>query len=203
MHMRVSSCHRAKRIGAGNQSGIALITVMLVMIIMTALGIAALTRTGMEGRMAGFVRSGEASSVAAESCLGTSVNIIQQTILNSELDQATYETPNGPVTDTATLFQEIIGKLDNNADTSAGTPNITRTMNNFTVNGDIDRLYAKAVAGGSLEFAAGSEGTGGAAAIELIYRIDCVADNAATGTSTGLSAVYSCLATGGGCQKKL
>ena len=48
-----------------NQRGVALVTVMLVMIIMTVIGIAALTVTGMENRMAGFQRTGEAAATAA------------------------------------------------------------------------------------------------------------------------------------------
>lgn len=54
-----------------NERGIALITIMLVMVIMTVIGIAALTVTGMENRMAGFQRTGEAAATAAESCVGT------------------------------------------------------------------------------------------------------------------------------------
>ena len=40
-----------------NEQGIAMLTVLLVMMMMTALGIAALTATGLENRMAGSMTS--------------------------------------------------------------------------------------------------------------------------------------------------
>ena len=63
-----------------NQRGVALLTVMIIALIMTILGIAAITVSGLETRMSGFVRTKEVVSTAAESCEGTAVNIIQQTL---------------------------------------------------------------------------------------------------------------------------
>jgi hypothetical protein len=70
---------------------------------------------------------------------------------------------------------------------------------------DIDRLYAKPQSGGSLAFGAGSEGTGGAASIEILYRVDCFARNT-TGTTQvagRVTGVYACVATGESCQRKI
>jgi hypothetical protein len=79
-------------------------------------------------------------------------------------------------------------------------------INNFTVNGDIDRLYAKAKSGGSMQQFGGYEGTAGGAAgggVEILYRIDCSATNSATGTRGRITAVYACTATGETCQRKI
>ena len=65
---------------AKNEQGIAMMTVLLVMLMMTVLGISALTVTGLENRMAGSMTSMESATAAAESCAGVGVNIIQQTI---------------------------------------------------------------------------------------------------------------------------
>ena len=67
-------------VGMKNQQGIALLTVMLMLMILTILGIASITVTSMENRMAGFFRSTEAVVAAADSCEGLAANIIQQTL---------------------------------------------------------------------------------------------------------------------------
>ena len=74
--LRIMPCKAALH----DEKGIALVTVMLIMVIMAVIGIAAITVTSLENRMAGFQRSGEAAATAAESCIGTGVNLIQQTI---------------------------------------------------------------------------------------------------------------------------
>lgn len=195
---------------AANQNGLALLTVMLLMLIMTVIGIAAITVTGLENRMAGYLRTGEAAASAAESCLGTSVNVIQQTIDLGSLPAAFLDNavPAGPVPQAngPILNQEIMGQSENNADAPTVAPNTFATMNTFTVLGDIDRLYAKGKAGGSLQFAGGYEGTAGGAAgggVDIFYRINCVATNAATNASSRITAVYACTATGESCQKKI
>ena len=199
---------------AGNANGIALLTVMLVMVIMSVIGIAALTVTGLENRLAGFGRTGEAGATAAESCVGTGVNLIQQTIDLATVPVSFLATsaPAGPVPaggDTR-LTQEIMGQSDNNVDTASATggaggggPNMYTKIGIFDVYGDIDRLYAKARAGGALEFASGFDSGPGGGGVDIIYRIDCVAQNTTTNTSSQITAVYACAATGESCQKKL
>lgn len=192
-----------------DQEGIALVTVMLVMVIMSVIGIAAITVTGLENRMAGFQRTGEAAATAAESCIGTGVNVIQQTIDQAKVPDTFKVTLGGPIPDAnqGSLEQEIMGQSDNNTDTpSSVPPNMQATVGVFQVTGDIDRLYAKTKAGGALQFAAGYEGTAGGAAgggVDIMYRITCVATNTATNTTSQVTAVYACTATGESCQKQI
>ena len=195
-----------------DEEGVALLTVLLIMAIMTILGIAAIAVTGLENKMAGFLRTGESAAVAVESCVGTAVNIIQQTmdhgaVSNSFLDNVI---PPGPVpqanNNQATLTQEIMGQLDNNSDQPDTAPNTFMTVNGFNVRGDIDRLYAAPKAGGAIQFASGYEGAAGGAAgggIDILYRITCVATNPVTNTTSRISAVYACTVTGESCQKKI
>lgn len=197
----------------GNQRGVAFLTVMLLLLILTVIGVAAVTVSGLENRIAGLARTSEAASSAAESCLGTAVNIIQQTIDQGSLP-ATFlsnATPPGPVpqANSAVLNQEIMGQSDNNPDVADGTgavPNIAQTVGAYTVNGDIDRLYAKAKAGSGMQMFGGYEGTAGGASaggVDILYRVNCVARNVATGTSSRITAIYACTMTGESCQKKL
>jgi Tfp pilus assembly protein PilX len=197
-----------------SEQGVAMLTVLLVMLMMTVLGIAAVTVTGLENRMAGFVTSMEGATVAAESCAGTGVNIIQQTI-DPYVGAGTLPiaflsnaTPAGPVpqTNATLLTQEIMGSSDNNNDYADGTgsfPNLVQTVGAFTVSGDIDRLYIKGSPGSGMQQFAGYEGTGSSAvgSSNIFYRIDCVARNAATGISARVTAVYACTVTGESCQK--
>ncbi|MEW6543752.1 MAG: PilX N-terminal domain-containing pilus assembly protein [Nitrospirota bacterium] len=196
--------------GGGGEKGVALVTVVLLLLIMTLIGIASITVTGIGSRMAGHGRTGEAGTGAAEACLGTAVKIIQQTIdagnlPNTLLDNAT---PAGPVPagNFSVLDAEIKGASDNNPDAADSSPNLTMQVDNFTVNGDIDRLYATPRAGGSLQMFGGYEGIAGGAAgggVDIMYRIDCSAANAATGTRSRITAVYACMTTGESCQRKL
>lgn len=197
-----------------SEQGIAMMTVLLVMLMMTVLGISALTVTGLENRMAGSIASMESATAAAESCAGTGVNIIQQTI-DPYVGAGTVPvaflsnaTPAGPIPqlNTTLLNQEIMGQSDNNIDFADGpgaVPNLVQTVGAFTVNGDIDRLYIKGSPGSGMQQFAGYEGTGSSAvgSSNIFYRIDCVARNVATGISARVTAVYACTTTGESCQK--
>ncbi len=195
------------------QDGVALLTVLLIMVALAIIGIGSITVTGLENRIAGFTRSGEAATGAAESCLSTGVKIIQETIDAGAVPTAYLDNANpaGPVPqgNATTLQQEIMGQSDNNSDSPTGSgaaPNTTVTVNSFTVTGDIDRLYAQPKVGAALQFASGYEGTAGGAAgggVDIMYRIDCVSTNAATNASSRVTAVYACTTSGETCQRKI
>ena len=200
-----------------SEQGIAMMTVLLVLLMMTVLGISALTVTGLENRMAGSMTSMESATAAAESCVGTGVNIIQQTIdpyagagtlPAAFLDNVVTAGTPGPVpqANATVLNQEIMGQSDNNSDFPDGTgqfPNLVQTVGAFTVRGDIDRLYIKGSPGSGMQQFAGYEGTGSSSvgSSNIFYRIDCVARNTATGISARVTAVYACTVTGESCQK--
>lgn len=185
------------------QAGVALLTVMMMLLIMTVLGVAALTTTGLENRMAGFARTGESAATVADSCMGVGANIIRQVLMPGNsggvpLPFLSTAAPPGPVpaTNAVILHSEIYGKdasgvsTKNSPDTAAGVPNLAFTVNGFTVNGDIDYLYI--------------EHTAGTAATTNVYRINCVATNVAAGTSSSVTAVFGCTLVQGSseCSKK-
>ena len=192
----------SKPMGIG-QDGVALLTVMMIMLILTGLGIAALTTTGLENRMAGFTRTGEEIAAAADSCLGVGANVIRQALAPTNVGTGAIPlvflaTAGGPVpaTNSVILFHEIYGKdaaevsTKNSPDTAAGVPNLVLAVNGFAVNGDIDYLYNEPPAGTGKSFT-------------NIYRINCVATNVATGTSSSVTAVYACtFAASTECTKK-
>jgi len=189
-----------------NEHGVAMITVLLIMVIMTVIGIAGITVTALENRIAGFQRTGEAAATAAESCVGTAVNVIMQSIPLSALPDAFKASNGGPVPDAnaPTVAQEIFGQLDNNADSVTDVvPNLQMAIGGYTVNGDLDRLYAKVRTGSAIEFASGYDGSPGGGGVDIIYRIDCMATNAATSTNSRITAIYACAVQGDSCQRKI
>ena len=205
----------AKRSMVTDEQGMALLTVMILVLILTVLGVSAMTVTGLENRIAGFQRTTEVAADAAESCLSTSVKIIQQTIdagaVPAAVVTATGPVPTGAETAaTPSLTMEIMGQSDNHTDTVTGAgamgPDYDQTVNGYSVKGDIDRLYIQAKAGSGMQFAAGYEGVGSGSAsggADVLYRVDCRATLTATGTESRIVGVYACTLNGDSCQRKL
>ena len=211
----IHSDHRRPLLKAGlvrNESGLALLTVMLFLVLLMALGVTAITVSGLENKMAGMQRTMETAASAAESCLGTGVNVLQQVFLpeNASLIPPALLEPSGPVpvSNKSILEQELLGNPENGPDVSVGSgaaPNLRLTVGAYSVTGDIDRLFAKAKAGSGQQQNAAYDGAGvgvGANGVDVFYRIECVATNAATGTESRVAAVYACALTGDGCQRQ-
>ena len=193
-----------------DERGISLTAVMMITLMMGLLGVAALTMTGLENSMAGAIRMVEEGTSAAESCIGTGVNVIQQSIDNGTVPVSLLNTavPPGPVpaANAALLGQEINGVSANNPDVAVGAgnnPNLVMNVNNYVVNGDVDFQFRRQKRGGTSSIAAGYEGTGsGASSVDMFYRVDCTAANAATGATSRVIAVYDCLAAADGCTRR-
>ena len=198
-----------------NDRGMAMLTVMMVLLMLTVLGIAAITVSGLGNTMAGLQRTMETAANATESCLGTGANIIQQVFLPESGSQVPVtlldnSAPPGPVPNgnKVVLENELIGNPENHTDKPTGSgaaPNLRMNVGQYTVAGDIDRLYVKMRAGtGQQQFSA-YEGTGvgaGSNGVDAYFRISCVGTNTATGTESRVSAIYACSLTGDGCQKQ-
>ncbi len=197
----------------GRQDGLAMLTVLMLTVILTVIGIAAITTTSLDIRMAGGERLRESSVNAAEACMSSSVQIIQQTLASSKIPATLTAAGANPAITINPLQAEIMGQSDENADSadpnvSGVAPNAVLALPVFTVNIDIDRLYLRPKAGGSLQFGAGYEGTAGGAAgggVEILYKIDCYARNTsgATRVAGRVTGVYACVATGETCQRKI
>jgi hypothetical protein len=188
-------------------------------LMLTVLGIAAITASSLENNIAGLQRTMESAGQAAESCLGTGANVILQTLLpeNGAAIPAALVAPAGPVVATnnnpTLLGNEIMGNPENNIDVAVGVgptglaaaPNIQMTVGPYNVVGDIDRLYIKLRAGSGQQQFAAYDGTGvgaGSNGSDVYFRITCIATNTATGTENRVSSLYACALTGDGCQKQ-
>jgi len=208
---------------AADQRGMALLTGILLLMIMTVIGIASITLTGLESRLAGYVRAGEAATVAAESCLAVSVRAIEFTIRDSKVPDVLLDSasPAGPVPDgnKTILMNEIMGAtgyevggsysepaLGSCPNCNIGVPSPSQTLNNFVVTGDIDRLHSKAGSGSSTLMIQGYEGLGsgsGSGGTEILYQVSCLATNAATNARSKVTAIYACKPVADGCLRKI
>src|SRR5437588_2170417 len=74
-----------QRVVLSREDGIAMLTVLMLTIILTVIGIAAITTTSLDMRMAGSERMRENSLSAAEACMSSGVQIIQQTLAVAQL----------------------------------------------------------------------------------------------------------------------
>jgi hypothetical protein len=192
---------------ASDERGTSFMTVMLLILIIGALGVAALTMTGMENSMAGAIRMVEEGTDAAEACVGTAVRAIRLTIDDPQMTgpAAVLLAPQGPVPvgNQAVFTQEINGTLRNNVDIAVKAdgrtkqdPNLEMNVNGYAVYGDIDFLYSKRRTGS--DFADQDHPT-----YDQYYRVDCVAANAATGATSRVIVTFDCLnTTGEGCMKR-
>jgi hypothetical protein len=192
----------------GREDGIAMLTILMLTVILTVIGIAAITTTTMDLKLAGGERLREGSINTAEACLSTSVQIIQQTLTNSAVPASILGVANPAILQTP-LESEIMGlpgfeQLPDTADWQVPMPprahNAQIQIGGFTVNIDIDRLFARPKPGGSLAFAAGYESTGGG--VEILYRISCYSFGGLN-THGQVTGVYACVATGESCQRKI
>jgi Tfp pilus assembly protein PilX len=185
----------APRLG---EEGIALVTTLVILLIMTVLGVGAVATTALENRIAGFQRTGESANSAAEACVGTSANIIKQTIAaGNVVPPAFYATANDPVPSLAapTLASEISTMTPNDPDTTAGIgaagPDYSQQINGYNVVGDIDHLYKNLMFGESNTYV-------------FVYRIDCRATLPAVGSESHVVAIYACsMVLGSGTCKSL
>ena len=166
-----------------DEQGVSFMTVMIITLMAGALGVAALTMTGLENSTAGAMRMVEEGTDAAESCVGMGVKIIQQTIETGAVPPTLID-PNGPVPASNALFlgQEI-NYLANNSDVAWGSGVVSiRTsrmnVNSYVVVGDIDKQFVKIRSGSQ-----NSSGSSQTPPTDSFYRIDCQAVNQATGTS--------------------
>src|SRR5213594_4965985 len=211
----------ARRAVLGREDGIAMLTVLMLTIILTVIGVAAITSTTLDIKMAGGERLRESTLNAAEACMSSGVQIIQQTLQNGGVPgtltaagtNPSITLPLGTAPGQNPLEAEIMGQSNANADSADPTVGSTRnavlTISTYTVNMDIDRLYAQPKSGSALQFAAGYSGAGAGASgggIEILYRIDCFANSTVGGIAQAaghITGVYACVSTGESCQRKI
>ena len=174
-----------------NQRGVALIAVLFLLVIMTVIGLAAMSSSTIDQRMSGNVRGMEQRFSAADGGVAMATTIIEKTVAERQVPLAYTSLV---VSNQTTFVNELMGVTPNDSvsDNPSTSPDLRTTLDNKTVGVDVDRLHASIVAGGSLEFASGYEGIGAGVAgggIEILYQDNALATDMAS-VQTQINSVY-------------
>ncbi|NIQ98260.1 MAG: hypothetical protein GWN87_32050 [Desulfuromonadales bacterium] len=146
------------------------------MAIMALLGTIALNTSTTDIQIMGQFRRSTASFEGAEAGTDLSVPIIERTLSAGTLDPTSFSV-NGTaaIIDTANLGNEITGGSNKDGDDASNSPDFDiDDLGGVNVKADIDRMYSYTLPGGAMQFAAGYEGVGAAAAgagIGILYKI--------------------------------
>lgn len=198
--MKPSNGLEGLRQRALDDQGVSFMTVMIITLMAGALGVAALTMTGLENSTAGAMRMVEEGTDAAESCVGMGVKVIKESIDTGRVPAALISTNGGPVpAPNQVVLGDEISFIRNSQDVAWGVgplvaPNIVMNVNNYVVNGDIDSQFVK--------LSAGQAGDGQDQPVDIFFRIDCQAVNAATGATSRVIAEYQCFKSGDSCLQR-
>jgi len=142
-----------------SRRGSALIISMLVLLVLTAVGIFAVTTSTMETRIAGTEKTMENAFYAADGCTDYGLQMIEW-ILNNPGATSLPSGASSP--DLDDLKEEILGN-----DTSHN-PTVTTTIGDFNLNISLERLMEESLPGYSLEFGTAEDESKN----RVYYRID-------------------------------
>ena len=190
------------------EDGIAMLTILMLTLILTVIGIAAITTTTMDLKLAGGELMRETSINTAEACISTAVQIIQKTLAESRIPASLLVAGTNPKINPIPLKLEIVGEegSEQNLDSAdpqdpAFAPNAVLQMGGFTVNIDIDFLFRRPIPGGSL-VAANKYDRPGPPGVEILYRISCYS-SAGSGSVGHVTGVYACPVENGVCRRQI
>lgn len=194
----------------GNEKGIALISMLLFLVVLTVIGLTSVSITSLENLTAMNERTYEQRLNEEEAGVGSQVNVLETTIANSALPAAYLSGAGGPVPDLAgpNLEAELTTNLtedDSVNNVGALGPDLSFTLGTApritVVNMDIDYLFTRAKVGSALEFSSAYEGVGNSAAsggTEKIFRM--TSQSTLKGATGAITNSYICVISGS-CQK--
>jgi Tfp pilus assembly protein PilX len=153
-----------------NEKGYILITSMLMLLVLTVIGLAAINTSTIENKLSGNMRLRERNVSKADGGLGISNKIIEHLV--REGDQTGFADIIGDAT-LETELRSVSFDCDTNEDAN---PDVSYAVDDAAannVNVDIDKMY-NTWGNDAIEFAAGYEGLGkgGASGFRVFYRIN-------------------------------
>lgn len=140
---------------SGDQKGAVLMVTMMILLILTVLGVAAISTTTSELRIAANAKFQTLCFYGADGGARMYEPILKSALYNRTLTVAP------PVTD-PNLLNELLQRSPNDGatDDAINSPDLSTTVGGMTVGVDIDVVSPVMLAGGSAEFASGYEGIG-------------------------------------------
>ncbi len=170
--------------------GFALVVVILLLILISALGMLSITQTTINMKVTGNRRVSEVNFYAGDAGIDVGAPFVEDTSFERAvpLKYSSFGTSNDVVNE---ITAQTIDR-DDTLDDPETSPDLTFTVSGIGVSVDIDYLYATTAAGGAIEYASGYEGVGkglGQGGAEVYYRINSIASGP-LGTSARVGALY-------------
>jgi len=146
---------------SANEKGFVLVAVMLILLVLTVVGIAAMGTTGVEHMLSGNMRLREENAARADGGMEIMSGLIEQVIRNGSTGNFA-----GIVTDGNMITELRTTTFDADA--------VDVTIPDIGVEIDIDKMYTKWMGGSAMEFASGYEGAGrsGASGSYTYFRVN-------------------------------
>ena len=165
------------------EKGFVLLTALLIMIILTLVGLGAILNSSVEINISRNERLQKDSLFAADAGIQTVPTIVSYYIQNDPPDISSLSAEFQAIMQDNLFISEIMGYGDGDGatDTTTNNPDVIMTVAGRQVNMDIDRLYAKPLAGN--EFRSFDE-PAPEPAIAVYYRADALGQTGQGATDT-------------------
>ncbi len=149
------------------KEGYILVTTLLILLVLTVIGFAALGTSRIENMLSGNIRLRETTLSGADSAVDVSAPIIEHAVRTQNITGYT-----NIVNDNSLATELRQTSFDN--DSIDANPDIQYSLNGKQVDVDIDKMYVKRVGGTAIEYASGYEGAGksGGSSFYAFYRIN-------------------------------
>jgi len=153
-----------------DNKGYVLVTALLMLLVLTVIGLAAISTSTLENLLSGNIRLHESNLAIADGCSEISLMVIERAVRNED-----FRGFSNIVTD-SNLSQELrAGSFDSDEMSSTGADVICSDGQGGTpAVVDIDVMYPKWIGGTAIEFASGYEGLGkgGGSGYSTYYRVN-------------------------------
>jgi Tfp pilus assembly protein PilX len=165
--------------------GYILITVLLLLLVLTIIGMAAINTSTVENVLSGNVRLRERNISKADAGAEVSSGLIERSVRESDITGFTNIVSPSYASSSPDYLPTELRTTAFDTDTQ----DVAFTIDTQNVTVDIDKMYSKWIGGTAIEFAAGYEGVGksGGSGFYTYYRINAtgfglVLSNAEVGT---------------------
>jgi len=159
--------------------GFVMVTVLLLLLVLTIIGFAAMNTSTVENMLSGNIRLRERNSSSADGVVNLTVPAIERVVKNEDAGDFTF------ITDPTGLATELqVTAFD------PDTSDFNVTVGTESVSVDVDKMYSRSE-GGSREFASGYEGVGKSSANSgyTYYRINATSSGA-IGSRATVGTIY-------------
>lgn len=184
--MNIKFKTQKSKVKTQNEYGFVLVVALLAMLILTIIGVLAISTSTTEIMIAGNTRLREMNFAGAESGLEISDPVIRFIAFHSSF--GSYDS----IVRDKDFYQEIrSGKPFEPADTCNINPDLSLNLGSMTVTVDIDRMFSSPCEGVATEYASGYEGLGiGGSGNICAYYIVSSMSRGALGSESAVRGFY-------------